>query len=118
MKPRLNQVPFDETMGKTIRAVFIDDYPKQALVSFTDGSFCIIDQDQNYGDPQVCFDGDFSSSDWPDDQLLAAGMVTQEDIDERDAEKRKKENGERQAREDKEYRSYLNLKAKFEGKEQ
>jgi hypothetical protein len=117
MKPRLNQIPFDEAAGKTILAVFIDDYPKQALVSFTDGSFCIIDHDPNYGDPQVCFDGDFSSSCWPDDQLLAAGMVTQEDIDERDAEKINKENGERQAREDKEYRDYLNLKAKFEPRE-
>jgi hypothetical protein len=118
MKPRLEQVHLKNIADKTV--VLSVPHSSGLLLVFADKTYAYLNIDYGYGDdpPELDDIAGVDLASHKDEDLLACGMVTQEDIDERDAKKRKKENGERQAREDQEYRSYLNLKAKFEPRDE
>jgi hypothetical protein len=113
METGLEQVSFKEIAGKTIKHVFSERSDRELVAVFTDNTFAVIDIDHNYGHPELCLDGDLYPDTYKDEDLIASGLFTQEDINKRNADKRSKEVNDRRAKEDAEYRYFLNLKVKY-----
>ena len=106
------EFPFSKCDGKTIEAVVYGERYDQAVVTFTDGTFATIKagfREYSEGDLEVC-DGDFSFECFRDDQLIACGIVSREEVAKRHAD----EAAERiRATEEHDRRHYEQLKRKF-----
>jgi hypothetical protein len=105
------QVEFEATQGKTINRIFYD-YEDKVLMTFTDGTFCIFYAYRVDYDEAVVEDGNFHLNEWfkHRDELLELGVVSQSQIDRRQAEL---DHNERQLRESRK-QQYEALKAEFE----
>jgi hypothetical protein len=116
MKPRFEQVNYKNIAGKTI--VMSVPYSSDLLLVFTDKTYAYLDIDYGYGDdsPELDTVAAVDLLSYRDEDLLACGMVTQEDIDERDAERKKREDFRKGEQVERELQHYLRLKEKFEGK--
>jgi hypothetical protein len=116
MKPRLEQVHFDRLAGKTVMMSIINS--SGLLLTFTDKTYAYLDIDCGYGDdpPELDPVAAVDLSSYKDEDLLSCGMVTQEDIDQRDAKKKRKEDFAKGQQMGRELQEYLRLKEKYEGK--
>lgn len=115
---RENQVDICEADGKVIRKAFADDlnYPRKLVVVFTDGTFALIRHSRDWdGDVELQLSGSFDESDFSERNLLSAGIITPQWIEERNAQQEKRAKLDREIRAAAERAQYERLKAKFEG---
>jgi hypothetical protein len=104
--PETKFVDEEELEGKTIAKVARTD--RHVWLLFTDGTYTGIEAAYNYGDPEVCFD----DAEY-DEELLAVGLITQEQIDAKEKASREHQ---QKCDDAADLQKYLKLKRKFEAR--
>jgi hypothetical protein len=98
----------EQLKGKTIDDIL--DYDMSILIKFTDGSGCKIITEELESDYYVLALGHYIYS---DQERIFLGMITQEQIDERNKKQEERNNHFKLTQQ---YQQYQQLKALFEGK--
>jgi len=116
------EVELEEIVGKTISGVAQSITAQCLLIAFTDGTFTCLGIEYGYDPGDECLVNiPFNRSRFIFSELVGAGLMTQEDVDEvMAAEKREREERARFSLElsmSNEYNTYLALKKKYEGSE-
>src|SRR5262245_57368551 len=106
-----NQITIEEATGKTIEHI-ICSVTGSVLILLSDNCFLYAKPKHYFSDLEISFTEKFDLLAFGDQELIAAGFATQEEIE---AKRERREQARREERAKREREAFERLKAKFEG---